>query len=240
MAYPAKKFPDTRWSLILRLRETPKDNSATNALNELCSIYWQPLYAYLRRCGNAPDVAQDLVQGFLVQLIERNGFDHLDQTKGLFRQFLLTSLGNYLVSAARKTNAAKRGGRVELLSLDVAGAEASFQAHAADSLSPAAEFDRQWAEAVLTRALKQLEAEHEARGRADQFRRLKPLLAEASTTDRELAAERQSISASALAVSVHRLRRRLRELVIDELAQTVNSPAELENELQYFLSLWSK
>ena len=236
----ASVFPDTRWSLILRLRGPDIEGSADLALNELCRIYWQPLYAYLRRSGHDPEPAKDVVQGFLVQLLANKGFARPSPPEGRFRHFLLGSLRNYLVSEARKQAAIKRGGGVDMVPLDVELAEAVFETQAAEPLSPEAAFDRQWAQTVWTQALRRLREEQHARGKAQLFDLLKPCLAEEPRQNHAAVAAATGLSGAAVALALHRLRRRLRELVIEELAQTVGAHADLDDELNYFLSIWSK
>jgi DNA-directed RNA polymerase specialized sigma24 family protein len=233
-------FPDTRWSLILRLRAPEGAPSAEQALNELCQIYWQPLYAFLRRSGHDPEVSKDLVQGFLTHLLSNRGFARVGPTDCRFRQFLLGALRNFLISEARRQGAAKRGGGVDVVSLDVEQAEQIFQTLADDSLSPAAAFDRQWAQSVWTRALQRLREEQAGRGKMQLFETLKPCLTEAPGQNHAAEAQATGLSPAAVALAVHRLRRRLREMVIDELSQTVGAHADLDAELNYFLSIWSQ
>ena len=233
-------FPDTRWSLILRLRTLESQPSATDALNELCRAYWQPLYVYLRRSGREAEAAKDSVQGFLACFLSRRGFERVSPADGRFRHFLLGALRNYLVSEARKEQAVKRGGKSDLVPLDLQQAEEVFQTEAAESLSPEAAFDRQWAQTVWTQALRRLRQEQALRGKDKTFEALKPFLAaETRGANAQLAAQ-LGVSPSAVALTVHRLRRRLRELVLEELAQTVGTKSDLDNELNYFLSIWGK
>ncbi len=233
-------FPDTRWSLILRLRVPVDDASAEQALNDLCQAYWQPLYVYLRRSGLDGQAAQDAVQGFLAQMLSRNGFDNVAPAKGRFRYFLLAALRHFLISEGRKETALKRGGGTDLLSLDVDKAEAIFQTQAGEQMSPEAAFDRQWAQTVWTRALGRLREEHVARGKAQVFDGLKLYLTEELGQNHDRLAAQLGLPANSVALGLHRLRRRLRELVLDELAETVGADADLNEELQYFLSIWSE
>jgi len=232
-------FPDTRWSLILRLRIPESEDSAANALNELCRVYWRPLYAYLRQTGRDAEGSKDAVQGFLAHFLSKNGFERVGPADGRFRHFLLGALRNYLVSEARKQNAAKRGGDVDFVPLDVEQAEEVFQTQAAEPLSPEAMFDRHWAQTVWTQALRRLREEQSARGKERLFEALKPCLTEEARQEYAQVAAQMGLSASAVALAVHRLRRRLRELVLEELAQTVDTDSDLDEELNYFLSVWS-
>ncbi len=233
-------FPETRWSLILRLRTAGTEPSGAQALNELCQLYWQPLYAYLRRTGQDREEAKDAVQGFLAHFLLKNGFVRVGPADGRFRHFLLGALRNYLVSEARKQAAAKRGGGLDFVRLDIDEAEQMFQTQAPEPLSPEAAFDRQWAQTVWTRAVRRLREEQIARGKGQFFEALKPCLTEELRQKHAQVAAQLGLAAQAVALAVHRLRRRLRELVLEELAQTVGTNGELDEELKYFLSVWSK
>ncbi|MGH7968841.1 MAG: RNA polymerase sigma factor, partial [Limisphaerales bacterium] len=166
------------------------------------------------------------------------GFGRTLPETGRFRYFLLGSLRNYVVSQARRDGALKRGGSAEFIPLDVQQAEEAFLFLVGEAASPERAYDRQWAQTVWSRALGRLREEYRARGKEQLYENLKPSL---TTDPREassgLAAE-AGLSSSALAVAVHRLRRRLRELVLDELCATVEKPADLDDELNYFLSIW--
>jgi RNA polymerase sigma factor (sigma-70 family) len=233
-------FPETRWSLILRLQSPEKGEAATTALNDLCRAYWQPLYVYLRRTGLDAEEAQDAVQGFLAHFLSKNGFERVGPGGGRFRSFLLVSLRNYLVSEARRQTAVKRGGNADFVALDAEQAEQVFQAQDVDSLSPEAAFDLRWAETVLTRGLQRLREEQRARGKEQSFDTLKSALTKDRGQDHGEAAKALGLAPAAVAVTLHRLRRRLRELVIEELSQTVGAHSDLQEELNYFLSIWSK
>ncbi len=233
-------FPETRWSLILRLRVRDDEEVAVPILNELCQAYWQPLYVYLRRSGQDIETAQDTVQGFLAHMLSCAGFERVSPNGGRFRYFLLGTLRNYLISEARKRGALKRGGGAQILSLDVEQAEEIFQSQRDESLSAEAAFDRQWAQTVWTRALRRLRGEQAARGRDKMFDTLKQCLTDEVGENHAAVAAQLQLSASAVSLSIHRLRRRLRELVIDELAQTVGADGDLDGELEYFLSVWSE
>jgi RNA polymerase sigma-70 factor (ECF subfamily) len=233
-------FPETRWSLILRVRARGDQTLAAQALNDLCQAYWQPLYIYLRRSGLAPEAAEDIVQGFLAQMLSNDSFERVAPAKGRFRHFLLATLRNYLISQARRDGALKRGGEAHLVPLNVAQAEELFQVQASESLSPEVAFDRQWAQTVWTRALQQLRAELARRGKERMFDVLKVHLTEEPGHNHDALAAQLGVAPGFVALTLHRLRRRLRELVMDELAETVGEDGDLREELEYFLSIWSK
>ena len=135
------------------------------ALEDLCRPYWPPLYAFLRRSGHTPHEAQDLVQGYLARLLEREDLATVSPDKGRFRSYLLAGLRNYLVSEARQAGTLKRGGRAEIISLDTEYAESLCQAAFADGATPDLAFDRRWAETILNQALEKLRQEKIARAK---------------------------------------------------------------------------
>lgn len=233
-------FPDTRWSLILRTRAAETPDAAAKALDELCRVYWQPLYAYLRRSGQDSETAKDGVQGFLANFLSRNGFERCGPAGGRFRHFLLSSLRNYTISESRKEATLKRGGQAEVVPLDIAEAEQVYRTQAPEALPPEAAFDRQWAQTVWSRALARLRQEHRDRGREPLFEALKGALTrDDEQAPAELAAA-TGMTPGTVTVAMHRMRRRLRDLVVDEIAQTVGDDGDLEEELDYFLSILSK
>jgi len=202
-------------------------------------MYWQPLYAYVRRSGKDAEAAKDLVQGFLALLLSKHSFEQASPNGRRFRSFLLASLRNYLVSEARKQQATKRGGGVDLVPLEIEQAEEMFGTQSAEALTPEASFDRQWAQTVWTRAVQRLREEQRARGKERLFEALKPGLTEDRRPRHSQAAAALGLPVTAVALAMHRLRRRLKELVLEELSQTVGSHGDLDVELAYFLSIWS-
>lgn len=196
-------------------------------------MYWYPLYAFLRRGGSAEDEAMDLVQGFVARLLEK-GDVKADPGRGRFRAYVLGALQHYQANVRRADRAASRGGGRERASLDLDGAAARYAAESVDAASPQALFERRWALAILDRALARLDDEYRERGRGRLFAALRVTLT--STHTGETYAEKAlalGVSESAIKVAVHRLRRRMGELVRDEIAQTVATPADVEQELQH-------
>lgn len=207
---------------------------AQNALAALCRTYWPPLYAYVRRRGQSAHDAQDLTQAFFARLLERGWIQRADPDKGRFRTFLLTALQRFLSDEWDRARALKRGGALPPVSLDAL--EADYQSAAATTLSADRLYDRQWALALLDRTLQRLEAECARAGRADEFAHLKPFL----TADREElhyadVARAAGLTEGAARVAVHRLRRQYRRLFREEIAQTVDTPAEIEAEVRHLL-----
>jgi RNA polymerase sigma-70 factor (ECF subfamily) len=236
---PAPVFVSTRWSLVLsaQAQDSPQ---AARALEELCRAYWFPLYAHVRPAGHAPADAEDLTQAFFARLLEKRWLDAADRERGRFRSFLLGALKHFLANEWDKARAQKRGGRAQVVSLDApAGEERLRQEPEAREASPDREFDRRWALALLDTVLARLEREYAAAGKARLFDRLKISLgADRQSLDYPGLARELALSEGAARVAVHRLRQRYRALLRDEIAQTVASPAEVEDELrQLFAAL---
>jgi len=230
------EFPVTKWSVIIRAAAIPSPHSRA-ALEDLCRLYWPPLYAFLRRSRHSPHEAQDLVQGYLARLLEREDLATVSQEKGRFRSYLLAGLRNFLVSEARQAAALKRGGRAEIISLDTESAEVLCQASLADSATPDLAFDRRWAETILDQALEKLRLENIARGKEKFYETLKPCLAADVPEDYASLGRELAMTPGAIAVAVHRLRLRLRELVRAAVADTVGSEADLEDEMRNLLAI---
>ena len=233
------EFPATKWSVILRANAGSSPLSRA-ALEELCRLYWPPLYAYLRRSGRTPHDAQDLVQGYLARLLERNDLATVNPEKGRFRSYLLAGLRNYLVSEVRQAGTIKRGGQVETISLDLENAEAICSAAVADGATPDFSFDRRWAETILEQALDKLRQENAARGKEMVYETLKPCLAADAIDDYAVLGRQLAMTPGAVGVAVHRLRLRLRELVRSAVSDTVGSEADLEEEMRNLQAILSR
>ena len=242
MSEPKSKEPDgksatfdtTRWTLVLRAGTD--DDTSQSALADLCRAYWLPLFVYVRRHGHSAHDAEDLTQGFFADLLSRGAVKRADRARGRFRTFLLAALTNYLHNAHDHAQAEFRGGKVEKLSIDSAEAAAMLALVGDDRLSPDEAFDRSWAIALLDRARNRLRAEQERLGKGRWFARVWPHLqtrADAGLQG-ELAAE-FGMTRNAVAVAMHRLASRYRELVRAEIAETVGSPEELRAEQRELL-----
>ena len=161
-------FQTTQWSLVRRASEL-EGQAAESALGELCGRYWFPMYAYLRRQGNSAQQSEDLVQEFVLFLIEKNTLAAADHRRGRFRSFLLTALQNFSRNQRAKATTKARGGGRTVLSLDVASAEDSAAIHAIDKQTPEAAFEHAWALTVIDQAMQSLRSKYEQKGRADWF-----------------------------------------------------------------------
>jgi DNA-directed RNA polymerase specialized sigma24 family protein len=229
----AESFRTTHWSIVLLAGQSPSPRSAA-ALEKLCRAYWYPLYAYVRRKGHEREEAQDLTQGFLAHLLEKNYIAHADRNKGKFRSFLLVALNHFLANDWRRAQTTKRGGGQIPISLDDVTAEQRYSLEPVSDLTPEKIYERRWALTLLEQALARLQEEMALAGKTRQFDQLRGFLtSEPGENDYEVAAAHLEMTAGAAAVAVHRLRQRYREVVREEIAHTVGSPAEVEDEIRW-------
>ncbi len=236
VAVSAREFNTTHWSLVLLAGQTQVPQ-AEAALEKLCATYWLPLYIYVRRAGHGPEDAQDLTQDFFARLLEKKYLKLADRERGRFRCFLLKSLQHFLVNDWVRGQAKKRGGGQKIFSLDEAEAERLYLQQPADGLSPENLFDKRWAITLLDRAMERLGIEYAAAGKRELFNQLKSLLLTEGSAEsyRELA-EPLGMSEGAVKVAAHRLRQRFGEAVRAEIAQTVATPAEVDEELRCLMT----
>jgi RNA polymerase sigma-70 factor (ECF subfamily) len=227
----AGRFATTHWSLIVAAREGSA-SQARAALAALCTAYWYPLYAFIRRQGHSGDQAQDLTQGFFARLLERDFLAVVDRDKGRFRSFLLAACKHFLANEHDRARAKKRGSGQEHLSLDFRDAEGRYTLEPAHNLTAERLFDRQWALTLLDQVLVRLREEFTKAGKATLFERVKGfLMGEKSATPYAQLATELAMTEGALKVAVHRLRRRYRELLQEEIGRTVRDPAEIKDEI---------
>jgi RNA polymerase sigma factor (sigma-70 family) len=221
-----RSFHTTRWTLV---RNAHGDTAeARDALAQLCELYYGPVLAFLRREGRGDDAARDLAHGFFSKVLAGDLLGAAANDRGRFRSYLLGSLKHFLANRRRDESREKRGGDVEHLPLE---AEHHVTPPATDAF-----FDREWALAILERALAALQEEESQAGKAAQFEALKPWLAGTSAPEpQESCAARLGISSGALKVAIHRLRKRFRELVRGEIAATLDDPADLDQEMRHLV-----
>ena len=225
-------FHDTRWTLVSRSRG--EDAEAKVALSELCEAYYAPVVAFLRRDGRAEDVARDLAHDFFAKLLVGGTIDGADPLRGKFRSYLLMALKRFAANQRDRDHAAKRGGGQIHAVIDGESETTGAGLQIADASieAPDMAFDRQWALTLLARALVRLESEMRDEGKSAHFDVLKPwLTAEANATPQSDAAAKLGMSVEAVKVAVHRLRKRFREAVKAEIAQTVSDADTVREEL---------
>lgn len=225
-------FVTTRWTVVLSAgcKSSPQSD---RALGELCQTYWFPLYAYVRGRGHSKEDAEDLVQAFFARFLEKNYLEGLSAERGKFRAFLLASLKHFLANEWDKANRQKRGGGAQHLSLDWQEADKRFHPEPADIASPDRIFDRQWALALLERVILRLQEECSRDGKAALFEHTKGcLMVSSENIPYPEAARALGMDEGALRVAVHRLRKKYRELLRDEIAQTLLDPAHADEELR--------
>ena len=226
-------FATTRWSMVVAAgaRATPHSEEA---LARLCEAYWYPLYAYVRRWGCTSDEAQDLTQEFFARLMEKGYLRQADPHRGRFRSFLLAALKHFLADEWDKAHACKRGGQVQFIALDSQAAEGRYWEEPVSDLTPEKLYEQRWACILLERVMQRLEQDSAEAGKAHFFEALKPFLVgeSRSVSYAELAA-RLGVSEAALKMKVQRLRHRYQRLLREEIAHTVASAEEVEDEIRY-------
>lgn len=226
-------FKPTRWSLVIQSQG--QDEKARRALEELCAAYWFPLYAWSRRCGASPDDAEDHVQGFFVQVLQKQLFAAANPELGKLRTFMLTAFRRHVSDEQRKEGRQKRGGG-RIISFDATEAEAWYEAGQIHGESADHMFDRQWALTVLDQAMAKLEEQAAARGKSAEFALLRPFLTgEASADDYEKAGREAGMTANTFKVAVHRLRSRFREALRHEVAETQPDDTDVDEEMRYLM-----
>src|SRR5436190_2017864 len=233
----AKAFPATHWSVVLRAGQADS-RIAQAALEELCSRYWYPIYSFLRRRGYSPEDAQDLAQEFFSRLLANRGLGTVDPARGRFRSFLLVSLKNLLANEWNRAHTQKRGGGAILFSLDEKTAEDRYRLEPPDNATPETIFERRWAETLLERVLLRVRAEWNERDKQQRFDALKTFLTDRrrETSVAETAAK-LGTTVPALRSVVHKLREIYRRVFLEELAQTVDGPDEVEDEVRHLFAV---
>jgi RNA polymerase sigma-70 factor (ECF subfamily) len=233
-ARPKREFQTTHWSAVLAAGR--HDSGAKLALTRLCAAYWDPLYAFVRRSGYSIEDAEDLTQGFFAHLLEHDSLAAVTKEKGRFRSFLLASLKNYAGHIRERAQAQKRGGGAQTISLDTAAAEEHYRNEPVDRLTPDRLFDRRWAMTVLERALARVERDFVDEKNQGLFQRVRPVLLSdrAAGTYAEIATQ-FGTTEGAIKLMVHRLRRRYREALRSEIAETVGSLEDVDAELRHLL-----
>jgi len=238
-AQPAGMFATTRWSVVLAAADRG-GGQAAEALETLCRAYWYPLYAYVRRKGYKPEDAQDLTQEFFARLLAKGYLAAVHPEKGKFRWFLQSAVKRFLGNEQERALAGKRGGGAFHVPFDGEKAEDRYRLEAADPLTPDKLFDRAWAVNLIEAANRSLEEECLLEGKGELFERLKVFFSgeQSESTYAEIGA-RLHMTEGAVKVAVHRLRRRYRDMLREQIAQTVSTRTEVEEELRDLLAAFS-
>jgi len=225
-------FQQTRWSLVLAAGEESR-----TALSSLISVYWYPLYAFARHRGADSHTAEDLVQGFFAVLIEKGYLRAADRERGRFRTFLLTAFRHYVSKERAKAGAQKRGGDRVHLSLDFEYGEERYRLEPESDLTPEKLYEREWALTLLDHVLAELGRFAIARGRGDLFAELSPFLTGGSPSPSAVdAADRLGMTPGAFKVALHRLRNRYRDALRNRIAETVETPADINAEIRHLMN----
>src|SRR5262245_57737992 len=228
-------FTTTHWSVVLEAQgESP---AAQQALVDLCRTYWRPIYGFARREGARPDEAKDITQGFFALILERKDFQSVRQEKGRLRSFLLASLKHFMANERRDAATLKRGGGQTLLPLDGIESYDVSEVDRGDMLSPDLLYDRRWAFTVLDRVFARLREESQSSAYAPLLERLNTLLSDEPERPSQADIAREfGMTENAVKQAFHRLRQRYRQLLREEVAHTVATPAEVEDELRHLIS----
>ena len=234
------RFLTTRWSLVVQAREGTTA-SASQALSDLCTIYWYPLYAYVRRTGKGPHEAEDLTQQFFAQLLAHEYLASADREKGKLRTFLLTVLKRFMANEWDKIMAEKRGGGHAPIPIDHVVGEQRYGKEPADPVSPDIIYEQQWALSLLDRVFSDLRCEYQSSGKENLFDALKNYISRQSD-DVPYAdvAGRLDLSEGSVRVAVHRMRKRYRHRLRDAIADTVASPDEIDEEIRHLFCLFGR
>jgi RNA polymerase sigma-70 factor (ECF subfamily) len=233
------QFATTHWSVVAAVRQQ-EPPLAAEALEKLCQTYWYPLYAYVRRRGYSPEDAQDLTQSFFANLLAKDALGRADRNRGRFRTFLLAALENFLANAWDRSLAQKRGGGRTIVSWDEVDAEGRYLIEPVDEVTPERIFEKRWAATLLELVLQRMREEFLVSGKAELFDALKPhLWSEGPVTNYAQLAAQLNVTIVTIKVTVHRLRHRCRDLLRAEIAHTVASPGEVDDEIRHLIQVMS-
>ncbi|MHA1939955.1 MAG: RNA polymerase sigma factor [Candidatus Thorarchaeota archaeon] len=226
------RFATTHWSVVLAAGQ-PDSSRYQQALETLCRTYWFPLYAYLRRQGHDSHQAEEYTQAFFAQMLEKQYLSKVAPKPGKFRSFLLVALKHFLANERDRLKTQKRGGGRPVIPLDRESAENQYAIEPAHHLSADKLFEKSWALTVLDQTMNRLQNEFAGANKQKLFDRLKSYLGgeKASVPYRDVAAELE-VSEGTVKVTIHRMRTRYRELLRDEIAQTVNTPEHVDEEIR--------
>ncbi len=229
----AASFHTTRWTIVMRAAQSQAPGGQS-ALAQLCRNYWYPLYIFARRRGYSPEDAQDLTQGFFLQLLKRRALAGVHRLKGKFRSFLLASFQNHLSDQADHARRIKRGGGREFVQLDAEEAEQRYRLEPVEYLTAEKLFDARWAMTLLAETLNRVRQEYANEGKTSIFEALRVFLDPANTRappSYDEVADQLQVSTGAVKTLIHRLRKRYTALLREEVGRTVSDPAEVDDEI---------
>ena len=228
-------FATTHWSVVVRAGDSGSPE-AVSAMERLCRTYWYPLYVFVRRKGHSHEDASDLTQAFFARFLEKDFLRSVDASRGRFRTFLLTAMTHFLANEWDRTQAQRRGGGCSIFSLDAVSAEERYRVEPVEQATPETIFERRWAQTVMGVVLDRLAAETDEK----RFELLKSfLLEEKGAVSYDQAAAQLGVSVAAITSAIHRMRARFRALLFEEIANTVETPDEVEPEIRHLLAALS-
>lgn len=233
-----RRFHTTKWSLV----RSAGDQACAGfeaALTSLCEMYWHPVYGYIRRSGRSAEDARDLTQAFFVRVLETALLKSARPDRGRFRSFLLASLRNFLINEYHREHTVKRGGHQPHLSLEFDAEEQRYQLEPVDSLTPDHVYECRWAASIFENAMQRLTTLHAASPRRHVFEQLRVFVLDGGTPSNELASE-LGLSPGALRVALHRLRKQYETVLEDVIAETVERPEDVADELRHLLKVVSR
>ena len=235
----SSRFQTTRWTLVLAVRDTTSPDAAA-ALSTLCETYWYPVYAFIRRSGKDGEQAKDLTQAFFTRVLEKDYFGQARQERGRFRSFLLSSVRHFLSNQRDWDQAQKRGGSHTHLSLEFDDGERTYQIEPVDPDTPEKLYERRWALAAIEGAITRVRKKYEDGGKVDLFNRLRPFLTgDEPQSYSELAAS-VGVTEGSLRVAVHRMRQQFAASLREIIADTVEGPDEVDDELRELMKAVAK
>jgi RNA polymerase sigma factor (sigma-70 family) len=232
-------FVTTHWSVVLAAQQ--ESPTGEEALETLCRTYWKPLYTFVRRQGLNREDARDLTQGFFALLLERRDLDAVRKEKGRFRSYLLTAFKHFQIDEWRRAAAIKRGKGQQPIPLDEMRAEERIEVQADDRMTPELIYERHWASTVLEKVLSRLKDEYRMAGNAPVFDALKQLLPdEPGAPSQAEIARHLGMTSNAVRQAFYRFRQRYQSILREEIAHTVASPGDVEDELRHLISIVRK
>ncbi len=238
--HPSKaRFQSTQWDLVMTAQQR-SSSSGQRAFAELCEAYWYPLYAHARLRERDAHRASDLIQGFFAKVMEKNYLTDADPRRGRFRTFLLASFGNYVANERDRVQTRKRGGDNRHVSFDLIEGEQRYQAEPADEMTAEKQFELLWARALLKQVLDRLSDTYRAANKQAEFDELQPCLTRSAADNYTAIGQRLGMTEGAVKAAVHRLKKRFREILRDEVSKTVADPQEVDDEIHQLFETFSQ